>query len=73
MRCTVLGAGSWGTALASLLASKGFTVTAWDKDGPVLAARQRMPGRSFCVDSVCTECTVRGRLRRSAIRPVEFG
>jgi glycerol-3-phosphate dehydrogenase (NAD(P)+) len=36
MRCTVLGAGSWGTALASLLASKGYTVTAWDKDHAVL-------------------------------------
>ena len=36
MRCTVLGAGSWGTALASLLAGKGYTVTAWDKDVAVL-------------------------------------
>ncbi len=36
MRCTVLGAGSWGTALASLLAGKGYTVTSWDKDGAVL-------------------------------------
>src|SRR5574342_127496 len=36
MRCTVLGAGSWGTALASLLASKGYNVTAWDKDHAVI-------------------------------------
>jgi glycerol-3-phosphate dehydrogenase (NAD(P)+) len=36
MRCTVLGAGSWGTALASLLAGKGHGVTAWDKDQAVL-------------------------------------
>jgi glycerol-3-phosphate dehydrogenase (NAD(P)+) len=36
MRCTVLGAGSWGTALASLLAGKGYTVTAWDKEVAVL-------------------------------------
>ncbi len=36
MRCTVLGAGSWGTALASNLAGKGYTVTAWDKDQGVL-------------------------------------
>ena len=36
MRCCVLGAGSWGTALASLLAGKGFPVTAWDKDTVVL-------------------------------------
>ncbi len=36
MRTTVLGAGSWGTALAALLAGKGHTVTAWDKDLEVL-------------------------------------
>jgi glycerol-3-phosphate dehydrogenase (NAD(P)+) len=36
MRCSVLGAGSWGTALASLLAGKGFPVVAWDKDGAIL-------------------------------------
>ena len=36
MRCTVLGAGSWGTALASLLAGKGYTVTAWDKETALL-------------------------------------
>jgi glycerol-3-phosphate dehydrogenase (NAD(P)+) len=36
MRTTVLGAGSWGTALASLLGTKGYTVTAWDKDTSVL-------------------------------------
>lgn len=36
MRAAVLGAGSWGTALASLLAGKGYAVTAWDKDAGVL-------------------------------------
>ncbi len=36
MRTTVLGAGSWGTALGSLLASKGYTVTTRDKDAAVL-------------------------------------
>jgi glycerol-3-phosphate dehydrogenase (NAD(P)+) len=36
MRTTVLGAGSWGTALANLLATKGYPVTAWDKDAGVL-------------------------------------
>ncbi len=38
MRSTVLGAGSWGTALGATLASKGFPVTLWDKDVPVLEA-----------------------------------
>ena len=36
MRTTVLGAGSWGTALGSLLANKGYSVTCWDKDVGVL-------------------------------------
>jgi glycerol-3-phosphate dehydrogenase (NAD(P)+) len=38
MRCTVLGAGSWGTALGSVLAGKGFPVTLWDVDQAVVAA-----------------------------------
>ncbi|GAA1751910.1 MAG TPA: NAD(P)H-dependent glycerol-3-phosphate dehydrogenase [Tetrasphaera sp.] len=37
MRVTVLGAGSWGTALGYALASKSYAVTMWDIDGPVLA------------------------------------
>ncbi len=36
MRCTVLGAGSGGTALAAQLAAKGYAVCAWDKDAAVL-------------------------------------
>ena len=36
MRSTVLGAGSWGTALASVLASKGYPVTLWGRDPAVL-------------------------------------
>jgi glycerol-3-phosphate dehydrogenase (NAD(P)+) len=38
MRSTVLGAGSWGTALGSVLAGKGFPVTVWDADGAPLEA-----------------------------------
>ncbi len=36
MRCAVVGAGSWGTALGAVLASKGWPVTAWDIDTDVL-------------------------------------
>jgi len=32
MRATVIGAGSWGTALGSLLAGKGWEVVLWDID-----------------------------------------
>jgi glycerol-3-phosphate dehydrogenase (NAD(P)+) len=42
LRSTVLGAGSWGTALGAVLAGKGFPVVIWDADaGPLetIAAR----------------------------------
>jgi glycerol-3-phosphate dehydrogenase (NAD(P)+) len=38
MRSTVLGAGSWGTALASVLAGKGYPVTLWGRDAAVTEA-----------------------------------
>src|SRR3954463_15686929 len=34
----VIGAGSWGTALAKVLADKGYPVTMWDRDTENLAA-----------------------------------
>jgi glycerol-3-phosphate dehydrogenase (NAD(P)+) len=46
MRSTVLGAGSWGTALASVLAGKGYPVTLWGRDAGVaeaVAARHENP------------------------------
>jgi glycerol-3-phosphate dehydrogenase (NAD(P)+) len=51
MRCTILGAGSWGTALGAVLAGKGYPVTLWDVDRPTLDAiaathenRRYLPG-----------------------------
>ena len=38
MRSAVLGAGSWGTALGAILAAKGYPVTLWDIDVPMLEA-----------------------------------
>src|SRR5512147_2142288 len=40
MRSTILGAGSWGTALASVLAGKGHATTlwGWHPDAPVVEA-----------------------------------
>jgi glycerol-3-phosphate dehydrogenase (NAD(P)+) len=46
MRSTVLGAGSWGTALASVLAGKGYPVTLWGRDASIaeaVAARHENP------------------------------
>ncbi|HSB21033.1 MAG TPA: NAD(P)H-dependent glycerol-3-phosphate dehydrogenase [Anaeromyxobacteraceae bacterium] len=41
MRSAVLGAGSWGTALASVLAGKGFPTTLWGRDAAVVDAVAR--------------------------------
>ena len=38
LRVAVLGAGSWGTALAILLGSNGHAVTLWGRDPAVMAA-----------------------------------
>jgi len=38
MRSAVLGAGSWGTALASVLAGKGFPTALWGRDASVVEA-----------------------------------
>jgi glycerol-3-phosphate dehydrogenase (NAD(P)+) len=38
MRSAVLGAGSWGTALASLLAGKGFPTMLWGRDAAIVEA-----------------------------------
>jgi glycerol-3-phosphate dehydrogenase (NAD(P)+) len=41
MRSAVLGAGSWGTALASVLAGKGFPTMLWGRDAAVVDAVTR--------------------------------
>jgi len=38
MRSAVLGAGSWGTALASVLAGKGYPTALWGRDAAVVEA-----------------------------------
>lgn len=38
MRCSVLGAGAWGTALANLLASNGHDVTLWALEPEVVTS-----------------------------------
>ena len=36
MRCTVLGAGSWGTALAIQFARAGHPTVLWGRDTPAI-------------------------------------
>src|SRR6476620_9649809 len=45
MKVTVLGAGAWGSALASLLQKSGNAVTLWGHD-PVLLDEIRRAGRN---------------------------
>jgi len=37
MRCAVIGAGAWGTALADLLARNGHDVALWAREPEVVA------------------------------------
>lgn len=53
-KAAVLGAGSWGTALAIQLASNGHDVCAWDHDAELITALQKdhenkryLPGNKF--------------------------
>jgi glycerol-3-phosphate dehydrogenase (NAD(P)+) len=38
MRCAVIGAGAWGTALADLLARNGHEVAMWAREPEVVAS-----------------------------------
>ena len=44
-RVAVIGAGSWGTALANLLAAKGYDITLWARDWR-LVQRMRHEGEN---------------------------
>ena len=44
-RVAVIGAGSWGTALANLLAAKGYDITLWARDRR-LVQRMRREGEN---------------------------
>jgi glycerol-3-phosphate dehydrogenase (NAD(P)+) len=60
-RCAVIGAGSWGTTLANLLAKKGLTVTLWAFEPELVATINRtrendlfLPGVSLASTLSCT-------------------
>ncbi|MEW6188882.1 MAG: NAD(P)H-dependent glycerol-3-phosphate dehydrogenase [Actinomycetota bacterium] len=41
-KIAVIGAGSWGTAISTLLAEKGFSVSLWARDGDLVEAMQSL-------------------------------
>jgi glycerol-3-phosphate dehydrogenase (NAD(P)+) len=73
MRIAVLGAGSWGTALAILLADRGNEVTLWGRDARVVAALasarenvRYLPGRQL-PDGVGLTADARAAVAGSAL------
>jgi glycerol-3-phosphate dehydrogenase (NAD(P)+) len=60
MRATVLGAGSWGTALASVLAGKGWPVMCWDKDDPTLRAISQKHENSRYLPGIALPASLHG-------------
>lgn len=70
MKITVLGAGSWGTALALLLADKGYNVNLWSRDRELADAlsvdrqnKRYLPGYKFPDNITITDdlaCTIDG-------------
>ena len=49
MQVAVLGAGSWGTALASLLARNGHRTVLWGRDaGQVLTINEKHENTRYC-------------------------
>ena len=65
----VLGAGSWGTALAALLARNGVPTTLWGRD-PAAVARSRPRGatRAICPISRCPRLQLSAELERDRAR-----
>lgn len=52
MRCAVVGAGAWGTALADLLASNGHETTIWALESDVAESIERTRTNRFLEDAV---------------------
>jgi glycerol-3-phosphate dehydrogenase (NAD(P)+) len=52
---TVVGAGAWGTALATVLAGKGHAVTLWSHEEDVAAAINAGEGNRYLADAVIPE------------------
>lgn len=60
MEVTVLGAGSWGTALGRTLGGKGFGVRMWDIDAPLLAAMTAQHENARYLPGIALPPTLRG-------------
>ncbi|HEX5074144.1 MAG TPA: NAD(P)H-dependent glycerol-3-phosphate dehydrogenase [Gemmatimonadaceae bacterium] len=59
MRCAVVGAGAWGTALANVLAVNGHVVSLWAREPDVVAAiNDGRENRRF-LPGICLEASIR--------------
>ncbi len=59
MKISIVGAGSWGTAFASLLAKKGFEVVLWARNPEVAEAINRENRNPFYLSSAVLPAKVR--------------
>ena len=67
-KIAILGAGSWGSALAFLLGGKGYPVTLWDRDAELVAqmqAQRRQPQVSAGYRRWARRCTATDSLREA--------
>ena len=68
MRCGVIGAGAWGTALADLLARNGHEVSLWAREGDVVESINRRHENARFLAGAPLDAGVRatGRLAQAA-------
>src|SRR4051812_42011035 len=53
MKCAVIGAGAWGTALANVLAANGHQVALWAREPDVVKAVNRVRENRRFLPGVC--------------------
>ena len=73
MRCAVIGAGAWGTALADLLARNGHEVALWAREPEVIAAvNGRHENTMFLAGARLNDCVVAHAALTSACAGAEL-
>ncbi len=68
----VLGAGAWGTALASVLARRGHAPTLWARDPAVVAAINQTHANPKALPEVALDPTISATTRLADLAPARF-
>ena len=73
MRCGVIGAGAWGTALADLLARGGHETTLWAREAPVVESVNRRHENAVFLQGVALHGALTATTnQREALADAEF-